>query len=335
MQRTASEIINLGAKVWVMDLSVTNARDNIPLPDYVLEVVKSIQGVKFAVPIYIGGGLARMQSGNYQAVMIIGLDDATLFGRPKMIEGNINAIYNSDAYILIKDADAFKLEDPNVGAVLEINDHRSIIVGTGKVSVGGLFGTPTLYTLYSRAIQDLPATRYNTSYILLEPKSDSVIPYIKQQVAKLGYMALTDEEFTSKNIKYYMYKTGFGTNILIMTLISFLVGLSIAGQTFYTFVLENIEKFGALKAIGAKKNMLIKMILFQAVVVGFLGFGFGVLLSSSLIGLAKLRLPDYASVITFGSLFFSFFCVLVIISIASYIGIRKVLTIEPFEIFRG
>ena len=29
--------------------------------------------------------------------------------------------------------------------------------------------------------------------------------------------------------------------MLIMTVISFIVGLSISGQTFYTFILENLE----------------------------------------------------------------------------------------------
>ena len=42
-----------------------------------------------------------------------------------------------------------------------------------------------------------------------------------------------------------------------MTIISFLVGLSISGQTFYTFILENLERFGALKAIGAKSRELV------------------------------------------------------------------------------
>ena len=124
-------------------------------------------------------------------------------------------------------------------------------------------------------------------------------------------------------------------NILIMTLISFIVGLSVAGQTFYTFVLENLDKFGALKAIGAKKSDLIQMILFQSAVVGFLGYGFGVLLSSLVIALAKLRMANYASIVTAGNLSFSFFMVLLIIAFSSYIGIRKVLKIEPFDIFRG
>jgi hypothetical protein len=53
-----------------------------------------------------------------------------------------------------------------------------------------------------------------------------------------------------------------------MTAISFIVGLSISGQTFYTFVLENLEKFGALKAIGAKGRELVAMIFFQAGLTG-------------------------------------------------------------------
>ena len=120
-----------------------------------------------------------------------------------------------------------------------------------------------------------------------------------------------------------------------MTLVSFVVGLSIAGQTFYTFVLENLDKFGALKAIGAKRHELIQMILLQAAVVGFLGYGFGIFLSSTMIALAKLRLPNYASLVTYQNLTLSFVMVLFIVAFSSYLGIRKVTRIEPFDIFRG
>ena len=126
-----------------------------------------------------------------------------------------------------------------------------------------------------------------------------------------------------------------GMNILIMTVISFIVGLSISGQTFYTFTLENLDKFGALKAIGAKRNELVAMILFQVGVTAIAGYGLGIGLCALLVALAKLRLPDYASVITFGNLGVAFGMVLVIAGISSYIAVRKVLKIEPFEIFRS
>ncbi len=123
--------------------------------------------------------------------------------------------------------------------------------------------------------------------------------------------------------------------MLIMTVISFIIGLSISGQTFYTFVIENLEKFGALKAIGAKGRELISMILFQAAFVSLTGYGIGVGLCAFIIWLARLYLPDYAAVITFSNLVLAFIMVVVIAAISSYVGVRKVLRIEPFDIFRG
>jgi putative ABC transport system permease protein len=318
-----------------MDPSVNSSKDNISVPDYLLDAVRSIKGVSYAVPVYIGNGLIKLQSGRYQPAEIIGVDDTTLFGHPFLLKGNLSAIYDDDAFIVIQDTDYAKLDSPQIGTTFEVNDHRGVVVGIGKTTISSLFGIPTLYTTYTRAIQYLPTTRFTITYILVEPKTEQDIPYIKSQVAKLGYLGLTQDEFIKKNQAYYTFKTGIGTNTLIMTLISFIVGLSIAGQTFYTFVLENLEKFGALKAIGAQKSQLIKMLTFQAMIVGFLGYGFGVFLSSAMIALAKLKIPDYAPMITFITLSFAFLMVLIIIVFASYIAIRKVLTIQPFEIFRG
>ena len=121
----------------------------------------------------------------------------------------------------------------------------------------------------------------------------------------------------------------------MMTVIAFIIGLSISGQTFYTFILENIEKFGALKAIGAKGRELIYMILFMAFFTAFIGYGLGVGFVTLMIEIARARLPNYAAMISFWNLGLAFGMVLLIAGISSYIGVRKVLKIEPFDIFRG
>lgn len=335
MRKSTSNVINIGAKMWVMDPSVENDRSSIPLPDYVLDYVRSIKGVAMAVPIYFGSGLVKLPNGTYQSASIIGLDDTTLFGRPPIIKGSLNKIYNSDAFIGVVDADYKRLGSPGIGSVLSINDHRAVIVALAKAVSGGLFGTPTLYTTYTRATEDLPQTRYSMSYILVNPKSNADIPYIQEQIKKLGYKALTEKQFEKTIENFYKYKTGMGTNIMIMTLISFIVGLSIAGQTFYAFVLENLEKFGALKAIGAKKYELMSMILFQASITSFIGYGFGIMLSSLMIAISKARIPNYAAIVTYQNMLIAFLMVVVIAGFSSYIGIRKVLKIEPFDVFRG
>jgi putative ABC transport system permease protein len=335
LAKSSSTVINLGAQVWVMDPAVNNVANSIPMPDYVLDAVRSINGVKYAVPLYSGGALVKLRSGVFQSVTVLGLDDNSLFGRPELIAGKIEDIYAENAFIAVQDAEIRKLGDIRLGTDFELNDHRGVIVGIAKVTASGLFGIPTLYTTYSRAIQYIPSTRFTISYILVEPKSDDAILHIQEQVKLLGYQALTKEEFMQKIANYYKFQTGLGTNIFIMTIVSFLVGLSISGQTFYTFILENLEKFGALKAIGAKGRELVYMILFQATFTALVGYGLGVGLCTLIITVAKLKVPDYSANITFTTLAFAFVMVLIIAAISSYIGIRKVLKIEPFDIFRG
>ena len=335
LYRSSATVINIGAKVWVMDPAVNTPVNSIPMPDYVLDAVRSINGVKYAVPLYSGGALVKLRSGVYQSVTVLGLDDASLYGRPGLIEGQIEDIYAENAFVVVKDSEFSKLENPRVGTEFELNDHRGVIVGIAKVTTSGLFGVPTLYTTYTRSLQYIPSMRFTTAFILVEPKNAAAVPHIKEQVTALGYDALTKDEFIRKTSNFYMYKTGLGTNVLLMTVISFLVGLSISGQTFYTFILENLEKFGALKAIGAKGRELIYMILFQATFTSLTGYGLGIGLAALVITLAKLRLPSYAAKITYGNLGFAFGMVLIIAGISSYIGIRKVLKIEPFDIFRG
>ena len=335
LNRAYSTVTNIGATMWVMDPAVNTATAAIPLPDYLLDAVRSMDGVSYAVPLFIGSALVKLASGTYQSVTVVGVDDDSLFGRPELEQGTINDIYADNSFFVVDDAEFAKLENPKVGTTFELNDYRGVIVGIAKVASNGLNGVPTLYTTYNRAIQYLPTTRFTISYVLVQAKSDGAIAGIKQQVAKLGYVARTKDEFNRQIANFYTYQTGIGVNILLMTVISFLVGLSISGQTFYSFVLENLEKFGALKAIGAKGRELVYMILFMATFTALTGFGLGIGLVTLMITFTRARLPNYAAIITFWNLGLAFGMVVLIAAISSYFGVRKVLKIEPFDIFRG
>jgi putative ABC transport system permease protein len=335
LNRAFAPVTNIGAAMWIMDPAVNTATSPIPMPDYVLDAARSMDGVSYAVPLFMGGSLVKLANGAWQGVNVIGLDDESLFGRPELEQGNIQDLYADNTFFVVDDAEFSKLGNPKIGTTFELNDHRGKIVGIARVVSNGLNGTPTLYTTYHRAIEYIPSTRFTLSYVLVQPKNVAAIPGIKRAVARLGYVALTRAEFNDQITSYYTYQTGIGTNILLMTVIAFIVGLSISGQTFYTFILENLEKFGALKAIGAKGRELVYMILFMAFFTAMIGYGLGIGMVTLMIELARSRLPNYAAMITFGNLGLAFGMVLLIAGISSYIGIRKVLKIEPFDIFRG
>ena len=333
--KASSTVTNVGAQMWVMDPGVNTVASSIPMPDYVLDAVRSTNGVRYAVPLYSSAALVKLASGTYQAVTVIGLDDASLLGRPNLVEGRIEDLYGENAFVVVRDSEYAKLGRPRLGAEFELNDHRAVITGIAGVAVSGLFGIPTLYTTYRRAIQYIPSMRFTLSFVLVEPTSREAIPGIQRAVRAMGYEALTADEFKDKIATFYKYQTGLGTNVLLMTVISFIVGLSISGQTFYTFILENLEKFGALKAIGAKSSVLIAMILFQATFTALTAYGLGIGLAALTIFAAKARLPSYAATVTLSNLGTAFVTVVIIAGISSFIGVRKVIRIEPFEIFRG
>ena len=335
LNHSYSTVTNIGADMWVMDPSVNTPTGPIPMPNYVLDAVRSMDEVNYAVPLFIGGALIKLQSGNFQSATVVGLDDNSLFGRPDLEQGSILNIYADNTVLAVDDAEFPKLENAKIGTSFELNDHRCTIVGIARVAVNGLNGVPTLYTTYNRAIEYIPSTRFTLSYVLVQPKNAAAVAGIKQKVAKLGYVALTKNEFNKSIADYYTYKTGVGTNILLMVVIAFIVGLSISGQTFYTFILENLEKFGALKAIGAKGREMVYMILFMVTFTCLTGYGLGIGLVSLTILIARSRLPNYAATITFWNLGLAFGMVVLIAGISSYIGVRKVLKIEPFDIFRG
>ena len=168
LARASATVVNVGARVWVMDPAVQTVANSIPLPDYVLDAVRSVDGVRYAVPMYSGGALVRLDDGTYQAVTVIGLDDTTLFGRPEVTRGSIEDIYAEHGFLVVDDAEYHKLGNPDIGAEFELNDNRGVIVGVAHVASSGLFGVPTLYTTFTRAIQYIPSMRYTISYVLVE-----------------------------------------------------------------------------------------------------------------------------------------------------------------------
>ena len=134
MNRAYSTVTNIGAEMWVMDPAVNTATNAIPLPDYLLDAVRSIDGVHDAVPLFMGGALVKLEDGTYQAVNVVGLDDSSLFGRPALEQGNIQDIYNDNTFFAVDDAEFSKLENPKVGTTFELNDHRGTIVGIARVA---------------------------------------------------------------------------------------------------------------------------------------------------------------------------------------------------------
>jgi len=78
------------------------------------------------------------------------------------------------------------------------------------------------------------------------------------------------------SMNYFLFSTGIFVNFGTSALISFLIGGSIAAQTFYNFTMDHLRYFGVLKAMGASGRLLFGMIALQMLCAGAVGFGVGI-----------------------------------------------------------
>ena len=62
LSRSSSTVANIGASIWVMDPAVQTVANTIPMPDYLLDAIRSIDGVRYAAPLYSGGAVSSSSS---------------------------------------------------------------------------------------------------------------------------------------------------------------------------------------------------------------------------------------------------------------------------------
>src|SRR5262245_6883371 len=104
MNNTTSQIRDVeGADIWVMDPNVRYIDDLKPLDDNDLFRVRGVEGVEWAVRLYKGIARARFEDGNFQQMILLGLDDATMVGAPRtMVMGSVADLRKPDAVIIDK-----------------------------------------------------------------------------------------------------------------------------------------------------------------------------------------------------------------------------------------
>jgi putative ABC transport system permease protein len=135
-------------------------------------------------------------------------------------------------------------------------------------------------------------------------------------------------------LRFMLKNTSILMNFGFVVLVGFGVGAAITGQIFYNFTLDNLRHFGVFKAMGATDPMLRGMILLQALLAGFVGFGVGAGAVATFA--AATRHSSGLSMTLNGPLLLGCaVAVLAIVLLAAVISVRKVISLEPAMVFKG
>jgi putative ABC transport system permease protein len=339
LTRTGNQVLEVrDADIWVMDNRVRYLDEAPGLQDSDLMRVRGVPGVAWAVRTYRGIVRARLEDGNTRNVRLSGLDDETLVGAPtQMIAGSIEDLKRPDAVIIDKAGYEYMWgqESYQLGRTFQLNDRRAVLAGVCKVAQP-FFSDPIVYARYSLVAGYVPRERNLMNYILVKAQ-DGVDPaeLCRRIEERTGRMALTQNQLFWKTVNYFLASTGIPVNFGITIALGFIVGAAVTGQTLYLFIVESLKQFGALKAMGIPNRGILWMIVLQALLVGGIGYGLGVGLTTIFFITTGNITPLAGLHMTWAAYLGTGAAVVVIVIATSIISARRVLTLEPAVVFRG
>jgi putative ABC transport system permease protein len=292
-----------------------------------------VPGVASVDSLIVSFAPLKRPDGGTESIVVVGVEPNGTSLKPwNFIVGSPQDLRRADG-IVIDQLYASKLGVTRIGQTVEISSRRARVVGITS-GIRTFTQSPYVFTSFenARALGEVPMG--STTYLLIRARPGTNLAGLRRTLQK----ALPSEDiwtssgFSWQTREYWLLTTGAGTASLFAALLGLVVGLVIVAQTLYSAAVERIQEFATIRAMGANKNYIIRIILHEASISGTIGYGVGIGLAIILASLAQhssvvIQIPAVLLVITA-------VVTLVMCGVASLIPIRRVLQADPVSVFR-
>lgn len=337
LRAAAKGIDTTDGDIWVAARGVDCFEFATPLPKRFREIALGVAGVESVNRMAVGYAAWKKPSGRSQLVLVVGAEPGVGQRFPVPYYNQAERVVIPEA-LLVDHSNVETLEVPPdaqaLPLALEVNDSRARAV---KVISGfsSFFGAPYVFTDYKDAVRYLRLDSEETFYLIVKVADTYNVEEVKQRLrAELPEADVwTRQEFSRRAQLFWVVKTGAGGALLTAAFLGFLVGLVIVSQNIYATTMENIEEFATLKAMGAPRRYIRRVVLAQALTSGIVGSALGLAAvfpaTAAIRGtIAWIYMPWWLPVLMIGM-------GLVMCALASIVSIRKALSVEPARVFRA
>lgn len=327
-------IDHLPAHVWIMAPGTPNFDMPHNIPESHLERARFAPGVLWAEKMLLGWGTWKTAAGNEENTEVVGLPAGGPLAIPWPTSPAGSASLMEPESALIDRTDQARLKVRGPGDEAEVNGRRVRVAGftTGMRS----FTTnPYVVMRYDDAAGRTLHTPGTTHYILARGVPGVPPEELRDQLRATlsGVEVLTAAEFSRRTKLYWMLGTGVGSAFLLTALLGFLVGGAVVGQVLYTLVEDQRAEFGVLKAMGAGRGLLLRVVAGQALIVAGAGYAAGHLASLLLSHL--MRSAGVPLLLDWRLALASLAAVGLMCLAAAALPTVRLMRLEPATVFRG
>ncbi len=271
---------------FLADVNLTMSRDT--RIDEIQQVVSQAPGVKMVEGWAVAGAVVVLPDGkDSESISLLGPPSSSTLVEPILlegrwiVEGDVNAIALSELFY-----DLLPGLEPGDTLHLKILGDEVEMTVVGFFQLAGQAGGYMGYTTYEFLANQLGTTYKARAFRILAEQGnltlaeqEDLVGEIETRLRDQGYaideispaLSLTDKTTDGLSIL-----TGF---LLVMATLTALVGsIGLAG-TMSLNVLERTREIGITRAIGASDRAVINLVLVEGVLIGFLSWLFGAVLS--------------------------------------------------------
>ena len=289
-------------------------------------------GVQSVVPIVVSFAEWRKPAGGSSRVVLVGSDSEDKGLVPwSLAEGTLEDIKAPDAIAV----DRSYLDELGVTG---IGDTAQAAMGRVKIralteGVRSFTQSPYAYTTLNRARQLLGVGDDRSTFLLVKLAAGADVATVQADLRQRleGDDVLTKDEFESRSLKQWLFRTGAGLALIGGAILGSLVGTVIVAQTLYSSTKDHIHEFATLRALGSSKGYIHKVILAQAGLSAVMGYLLGMMIA--LLILYASRNSSLPLVMTPGLAFWLFALTLFMCAISALSAIVKVTKIDPATVF--
>lgn len=321
-------------EIWIIEKNTNNVNALNVIDQRLVQEIGSLPFISSTEGVVIASGQATFLDGKTAGVTIVGTSAPSFIMGPlpsKIKEGNIESLIQPNAV----SADFFSAKTWNttlsLGKPIEINGKSAQIKLITQNAQA--FGASLMYTTTNNArfLGNISPSKISIVVAQLKDKEQKELAIAQINKIYTNLRAWDVAKLKSSTVKEILISSNMGMSFGTLVLFAMISGFFIIGLTLYSSALDRIKDYGTLKAIGAKKSYVNKLIMAQAFLYAVIGYAIAlILLYGFKFGVANSGL---AIEITIPFALFLLTITLLISVGGSLFAVRKISKLEPASVF--